>query len=74
MLLEFLKPRGMTQSLLSDKLQIPRQRINSVVTGKRSVTPQTALLLARFFETTAEFWMNLQTKYDLWMAEKAMNR
>jgi addiction module HigA family antidote len=71
---EFLKPRDMTQSQLSEKLQIPLQRVNSVINGKRSVTPETAILLARFFATTAEFWMNLQTQYDLWFAERAMSK
>jgi antitoxin HigA-1 len=69
---EFLKPREMSQSALSAKLGIPIQRINTLINGKRSVTPETALLLARFFETTAEFWMNLQTKHDLWMARREM--
>ncbi|HEX9573291.1 MAG TPA: HigA family addiction module antitoxin [Myxococcales bacterium] len=71
---EFLKPREMTQSELSEKLEIPLQRVNSIINGKRGVTPETAILLARFFETTAEFWMNLQTQYDLWFAERAMNK
>ncbi len=71
---EFLKPREMTQSELSEKLEIPLQRVNSIVNGKRGVTPETAILLARFFETTAEFWMNLQTQYDLWFAERAMSK
>jgi len=71
---EFLKPREMTQSELSERLDIPLQRVNSIVNGKRSVTPETAILLARFFETTAEFWMNLQTQYDLWHAERALSK
>ena len=71
---EFLRPREMTQSELSEKLEIPLQRVNSIVNGKRGVTPETAILLARFFETTAEFWMNLQTQYDLWFAERAMSK
>jgi addiction module HigA family antidote len=71
---EFLKPREMTQSELSERLEIPLQRVNSIVNGKRSVTPETAILLARFFETTAEFWMNLQTQYDLWHAERALSK
>jgi antitoxin HigA-1 len=62
----------MSQSELSEKLDIPLQRVNTIVNGKRSVTPETAILLARFFETTAEFWMNLQTQYDLWLAERKM--
>jgi addiction module HigA family antidote len=70
---EFLKPREMTQVALSEKLKIPLQRVNSIINAKRSVTPETAVLLARFFETTAEFWMNLQTRYDLWFAERAMS-
>jgi len=69
---EFLAPRAMSQSELSEKLDIPLQRVNTIVNGKRSVTPETAILLARFFETTAEFWMNLQTQYDLWLAERKM--
>ena len=68
----FLKPREISQSALSAKLGIPLQRINTIINGKRGVTPETALLLSRFFETTAEFWMNLQTKYDLWMAASKM--
>ena len=71
---EFLKPREMTQSELSLKLEIPLQRINSIVNEKRGVTPETAILFARFFKTTAEFWMNLQTQYDLWFAERAMSK
>jgi addiction module HigA family antidote len=71
---EFLRPREMTQSELSEKLEIPLQRVNSIVNGKRGVTPETAILLARFFETTAEFWMNLQTQYDLWFAERALGK
>jgi addiction module HigA family antidote len=69
---EFLKPKEISQSALSARLGIPLQRINTIINGKRGVTPETALLLSRFFETTAEFWMNLQTKYDLWVAERKM--
>jgi addiction module HigA family antidote len=70
---EFLRPYEMSQSELAAKLKIPIQRVNTIVNGKRGITPETALLLARAFETTAEFWMNLQTSYDLWMARRAMN-
>ena len=69
---EFLKPRDLTQVALSEKLEIPIQRVNSIINGKRGISPETAVLLARFFETTAEFWMNLQTRYDLWFAERAL--
>jgi addiction module HigA family antidote len=69
---EFLKPREMTQAALSAKLEIPIQRVNTLINGKRGVSPETAIMLARVFETTPEFWMNLQTKYDLWMARREM--
>ena len=74
LLAEFLEPRGITQSALAEKLDIPIQRINTIINGKRGMTPETALLLARFFETTPEFWMNLQTKYDLWRAQREMQQ
>jgi len=64
----------MSQAQLAAKLKIPIQRVNTIINGKRGITPETALLLARAFETTAEFWMNLQTKYDLWMAQRSMDR
>jgi addiction module HigA family antidote len=69
---EFLEPKGISQSALAEKLEIPVQRVNTLINGKRGMTPETALLLARFFETTPEFWMNLQTKHDLWRAQRAM--
>jgi addiction module HigA family antidote len=69
---EFLKPREMTHAALSAKLEIPIQRVNTLINGKRGVSPETAIMLARVFETTPEFWMNLQTKYDLWMARREM--
>jgi len=66
---EFLAPLGMTQSALATDLDIPIQRVNTIVQGRRAVTPDTALKFARRFKTSAEFWMNLQTKHDLWKAE-----
>lgn len=69
---EFLNPRDMTQSALSAALRIPIQRVNELIKGKRGMTPETAILLGKFFETTAEFWMNLQAKRDLWLAERKM--
>ena len=71
---EFLKPLGITQTALAEKLDIPIQRVNTIISGKRSVTPETAILLGRIFETTPEFWMNLQTKYDLWEAARRMQK
>jgi antitoxin HigA-1 len=71
---EFLKPRGMTQSELAERLDIPLQRVNSIINAKRGVTPETAVLLARFFKTTSQFWMNLQTQYELWFAERDLDQ
>jgi antitoxin HigA-1 len=62
---EFLKPLGLSQVALADHLDIPVQRINEIVRGKRGVTPDTAWKLAQAFETSAEFWINLQANHDL---------
>ncbi|MDZ7771548.1 MAG: HigA family addiction module antitoxin [Balneolaceae bacterium] len=62
---EFLNPLDITQQKLSDHLGIPIQRINEIVNGKRGISPETAWLLAGAFQTTPEFWMNLQANYDL---------
>lgn len=69
---EFLEPLGMTQVALARKMGVPIQRVNTLVNGKRGVTAETALLLAKVFDTSPEFWMNLQTAYDLWHAREAM--
>lgn len=62
---EFLIPLGLSQNALALKLRVPATRIGEIVKGKRSITPDTALRLARFFGTSAEFWMNLQQMCDL---------
>lgn len=62
---DFLKPLGITQVALADHLDIPVQRINELVRGKRGVTPETAWLLASALGTTPELWLNLQTNHDL---------
>jgi addiction module HigA family antidote len=62
---EFLKPLGLSQNKLSIEIRVPCHRINEIVHGRRSITADTALRLARFFGTTADFWMNLQKSYDL---------
>jgi addiction module HigA family antidote len=62
---EFLRPAGITQSRLADHLGIPVQRVNEIVKGKRGVSADTAWLLAGALGTTPEFWVNLQTNYDL---------
>lgn len=62
---QFLIPLGLTQVALAEHLGVPVQRINEIVRGKRGVTPETAWLLAQAFDTTPEFWINLQTNHDL---------
>ena len=65
LLAEFLEPLGMTQVALAKAIQIPIQRVNEIVRGKRGITPETAWLLAKAFGTSPRFWMNLQSNYDL---------
>jgi addiction module HigA family antidote len=62
---EFLKPLKISQNALSRDLDVPLQRINQIVLGKRSISVDTALRLAKYFGTTAELWLNLQSRYDL---------
>jgi antitoxin HigA-1 len=62
---EFLEPLGLSQYRLAKDISVPPRRINEIVHGKRSITADTALRLARYFETTDRFWINLQTRYDL---------
>ncbi|HET6477330.1 MAG TPA: HigA family addiction module antitoxin [Thermoleophilia bacterium] len=62
---EFLVPIGITQVALAAHIGVPVQRVNELVRGKRGVTPETAWLLAQAFETTPDFWLNLQAAYDL---------
>jgi len=74
LLREFLEPMDMTQAELSRALSIPLNRVNELVRGKRGITPETALLLAGYFKNSAEFWMNLQTAYDLTRAVHEMRK
>ena len=62
---EFLKPLGITQVAFPRHLGVPVQRINELIRGKRGLTPDTAWLLSQALDTTAQFWVNLQTNYDL---------
>ncbi|GAA5105057.1 HigA family addiction module antitoxin [Nocardia iowensis] len=62
---EFMKPLGISQNALARALGVSPRRINQIVNGKRAITTGTALRLARYFSTTPEFWINLQTRYDL---------
>ncbi len=65
---DFLKSLGLSQYALAKALGVPQIRVSEIVNGKRAVTPDTALRLARYFGTTAEFWSGMQTTYDLEMA------
>jgi len=67
---EYLEPLGMTPNALSIHLRVPSPRINDVVREKRGITTDTALRLARYFNTTAQYWLNLQTSYELKQAER----
>jgi addiction module HigA family antidote len=62
---EFLIPMDLTQRALAEGIHVPYQRINEIVNGKRGITPSTSLRFAKFFGTSAGFWMNLQLRWDL---------
>ena len=62
---EYLIPMGISQYRLAKEISVPARRINEIVHRNRSITPDTALRLARFFRSTEMFWVNLQTRYDL---------
>ena len=68
---EYLKPMSLTPYALARKLDVPRTRIERIVREQTGITPDTALRLAKFFGTTPEFWMNLQSLHDLTVAEEA---
>lgn len=67
---EYLEPLGMSASALATALRVPAPRINDVARERRAITVDTALRLARYFNTTPQFWLNLQTAYDLKMAQE----
>lgn len=69
---EFLGPLGVTPNALSVELRVPASRINELVRERRGITTDTALRLARFFNTTPQFWLNLQTSFDLKQTEMAV--
>jgi antitoxin HigA-1 len=68
---DFLKPLGMTVHRMAMELSVPATRVNDIVRGKRAITADTALRLARYFGTTPQFWMSLQANYDLELAQDA---
>jgi len=67
---EFLVPLGMSAHALAMELKVPAPRINDIIRERRSITPDTALRLARYFGSTPQFWLNLQTSYNLKIAER----
>ena len=71
---DFLKPLGLSVNKLALDLRVPVTRIAEIVHERRSITPDTALRLARHFRTTARFWLNLQTAYDLEVAEDELRQ
>ncbi len=68
---EFLTPMGLTQRELADAIHVPYQRINEIINGRRGITPSTALRLAKFFGMSADFWINLQLRWDLYQVQQA---
>jgi addiction module HigA family antidote len=71
---EFLRPLGLSQNALARALDVPPRRINEIVLGKRTLTPDTALRLARYFGTSERFWLGLQADYDLEETRRAVGR
>lgn len=65
---EFMKPLGLTQAVLADAMGVPRKHVNELCRDRRAVTVPTALILARVFGNSADFWLNLQRRNDLWDA------
>lgn len=73
LLKEFLDPLNISQVELAKSLDVPVQRVNTLINGKRGITAETALLLAKRLKTTPEFWMNLQSAWDLHEAEQHLH-
>ena len=71
---EFLRPMNVTQYRLAKAIGVDPRRIHAIVHGERSITPETALLLSRFFGNSAEFWMGLQSQYDLEVTEDRLSQ
>ena len=71
---DFLKPLGLSQYHLAKEIHVPARRINEIVNGKRAITADTALRLGRYFGTTAQLWVNLQSTYELERAAEELQR
>lgn len=70
---EFLRPMGISQYRLAKDISVPQRRISEIVQSKRSVTADTALRLGRYFGMEAQFWLNLQSRYDLLRAQAELD-
>ncbi|HGG59975.1 MAG TPA: addiction module antidote protein, HigA family [Gammaproteobacteria bacterium] len=70
---EFLRPMGISQYRLAKDISVPQRRISEITQGKRSITADTALRLGRYFGMEAQFWLNLQSRYDLLRAEEKLD-
>jgi addiction module HigA family antidote len=66
---EFLEPTQISQRALANAIHVPYQRVNELVNQRRGITPSTALRLAKFFGVSADFWLNLQIRWDLYRAQ-----
>jgi addiction module HigA family antidote len=71
---DFLRPMKISVYALAQVIKVPRSRVNDIVLGRRGITTDTALRLARYFGTSPEFWINLQTRYDLENADRVLRR
>ena len=71
---EFLKPLGISQYRLAKDISVPPRRINEIVHGLRAISADTALRMGRFFGNTAQFWLNLQMRYDLEIQEDRLSK
>ncbi len=71
---EFMKPLGVSQNRLARDIDVPVSRIAGIVKGERAITADTALRLARFFGTSAELWLGLQSEYELRLARRALGK
>ena len=71
---EFMEPFGLSANALARALYVPPNRVTAILRGQRAITADTALRLARYFETTAEFWLNLQTDFELRQARREKAR
>jgi addiction module HigA family antidote len=71
---EFMEPLGLSVNALSRAIGVPRTRLNDIVLGRRGITADTAMRLARYFRVGAQFWMNLQSHYELEVAEENYGR